>query len=106
MSTFNSGPAFSLLENFLSLVEADCGLNWGDLSHLHRWAPYEINWLFLRGFVDFWDPEDHCFRIGLDELCSTMEEFMVMKREDISWLLASLWDGRSPRIMLAELLDI
>ena len=71
-------------------MEADCGLNWGDLSHLHRWAPYEINWSFLRGFVDFWNPEDHCFHIGLDELCPTIEEFIVLMRQDVSWPLASL----------------
>ena len=80
MSTFRTAFAFSLLENYLSLVELNCGLNWGDLSHLHRWTSHEINWSFLRGIVDFWDPEDHVFRIGLDELCPTIEEFTVLMR--------------------------
>ena len=62
--------------------------------------------LFLRGMVDFWDPEDHVFRIGLDELCPTIEEFFVLMRQDVSLPLASLRDGRSPRVMLAELLEI
>ena len=56
--------------------------------------------------VDFWDPEDHVFRIGLDELCPTIEEFSILMRQDVSWPLASLRDGRSPRLMLAELLEI
>ena len=56
--------------------------------------------------VDFWDPEDHVFRIGLDELCPTIEEFSVLMWQDVSWPLASLRDGRSPRVMLAELLEV
>ena len=106
MSTFRTPAAFSLLGDYMSLLESDCGLNWGDLSHLHRWASHDINWAFLRGMVDFWDPEEHVFRIGLDELCPTIEEFTVLMRQDMSWPLASLRDGRSPRVMSAELLEI
>ena len=106
MSTFHSASAFSLLESYLSLVELDCGPNWGDLSHLHRWASNEINWSFLSGIVALWDPEDHVFRIGLDELCLTIEEFTVLMRQDVSWPLASLRDNRSPRVMLVELLEV
>ena len=73
---------------------------------MHRWAPHEINWSFLSGIVALWDPEDHVIRIGLDELCPTIEEFSVLMRQDVSWPLASLRDGRSPRVMLAELLEI
>jgi len=106
MSTFRTPAAFAHLESYLALVNLDCGLNWGDLSHLHRWASHDINWAFLRGMVDFWDPEDHVFRIGLDELCPTIEEFSALMRQDMALPLASLRDGRSPRAILAELLEI
>ena len=90
MSTFRTSSAFSHLENYLSLVELDCGLNWGDLSHLHRWTSHDINWSFLSGIVALWDPEDHVIRLGLDELCPTIEEFSVLMRQDVSLPLASL----------------
>ena len=35
-------------------------------------------WDLLHAVLRFWDPEDHVFRFGLDEICSTIEDFSAI----------------------------
>ena len=75
MSTYSSDVARSFLQSLVDLTRADLSLNWGDWSMLYHWRHAEIDFDFLLGAVYFWDPTDHVFRFGLDELCPTYEEF-------------------------------
>ena len=35
-------------------------------------------WDLLHAVLRFWDPENHVFRFGLDEICSTIEDFSAI----------------------------
>ena len=75
MSAYSSDAARAFLKSLLEVMSSDMSLNWGNWSMLYYWRRAEIDFDFLLGAIHFWDPADHVFRFGLDELCSTYEEF-------------------------------
>lgn len=108
MSAFWSNESIAFLQSFRYLARDDYGLNWGDFSHLHWWTPHAISFSFMMGATPFSNPEDHRFRFGLDELCPTIEEFVVLLCQDTSLPLANfiVHERRSPRALLAEFLGL
>lgn len=65
-------------------MSAKLSLNWGDWGRLFHWRCAEIDFDFLWGTMSFWDPTDHVFRFGLDELCRHTRSFLS------SWVRVSL----------------
>ena len=56
-------------------MESNLALNCGNWDHLFHWQRESVNFSFLYGALEFWDPTDHVFHFGLDELYATYEEF-------------------------------
>jgi len=96
--------------NYLEALEATCSYNVDyDVFNIRRvslWRNRPIEWNLLMAAVQFWYPEDHVFRFGLDEVCPTYEEFSAMMGINPSVAAALPEFSRSPRDLLAGLLRI
>ena len=66
----------------------------------------EVDFDFLLRALHFWDPADHVFWFGIDEICPTYVEFswFLGQREDLPQGVITPSVG--PRRVLAELLSV
>ena len=75
-------PSSVEFANYLKTLEIMCSYNFDyDAFNMRRvslWHKRPIEWNMLMAAVEFWYPDDHVIRFGLEEVCTTYEEFFSM----------------------------
>ena len=106
MSAYTYDAARAFLQSLLEVMSTDLSLNWGEWSMMFHWRRAEVDFDSLLGALHFWDPVDHVFRFGIDELCPTYEEFSWFLGHRVDLPQGVITPSVGPRQVLAELLSV